>query len=930
MTARKLLLLAAISLVLPVVIALEARAITFGKEVLNARFEYPTVLSIWYQNSSYSEFEHMCTGTLIEPRIVLTAAHCVLPKGIIQVGYGGDTIESGQRQSVSAVWKHPGFSEKALVNDVGLLLLEKPINSISPTPLIPSSALAKMMKNRNSLLEVVGWGKDQNGEDAFYLRKATVVDESSKLQKAAKWWRNDVWIAAGKYNKKEKVYAGACNGDSGGPLFVNLNGDVAVAGVVSFGIAEECETYLPSVFSRMSYYTRVIQQEGIVTLLRNESTQNRSLPSVVTEPRIIGLAKTGQTLSCDKGAWSANTSQVSVLWSGVGVPFGTSGSSITLSENTSGNARTFTCTVRGSNANGSTQRVLTVSQPTKPISSISPVINGFPASASATSVTVSCTPGTFSGATTVNQEWWIGDSYSPTSKIASGNSYAINQNFFVSYGGKNLYCLSFASGDGGNASSTSRGVLIPSFQKPQVQTFPTVSGVKEWQSPAINTVASCAGWAWKSPVTQEVIEWYSNSTYSLTGATKVGTGTTLILTENFLTTYKSKYLMCAVSGTNLGGTMTMYDGLYLYYYPSATPTPTPTPTRTSTPSPTPSPTNPITSVKPNAPFNFTGIIGTSSVALSWTFPGGNGLAITDFVIERSTSTSGWIVLNDGVNTEIRFTDTGLSPGTRYDYRVRAYNGYNYSDYSSTISASIPVAATPTPTPTPIPTPTPTINVDRIAPEGSSWNVPSAVYPGGAITVSFKATDNVGVTSATAILLRGSEEVSRHSMSRMPALADFYSASVTFPANASGSYGMRFEALDAAGNKYSREFANTNSIIDKPVYSGAGHAVTKSGSTETVSAGDIFTCNVGDWLYKLDSRYPITCEWVTTSGNYRGTTLTITSAMLTIDFYTVRVILRVNDGSPVTGAWTTWFRLNQGAYESRSDFEFYSKTFRKGT
>ena len=178
---RLLAVLMAIASILALTIS-PSSAITFGREVTNGSTSYPSVVSIWTAEDAEDDARLQCSGTLITNRIVLTAAHCVLPTGLIQVGYGGNTIDSGQRQSVSAVWKHPGFSEKFLVNDIGLLLLEKPITSITPTPLLSASALSKMVKQKDSLFEVVGWGKDQNDENAFYLRKAVVVDESLFLQ----------------------------------------------------------------------------------------------------------------------------------------------------------------------------------------------------------------------------------------------------------------------------------------------------------------------------------------------------------------------------------------------------------------------------------------------------------------------------------------------------------------------------------------------------------------------------------------------------------------------------------------------------------------------------------------------------------------------------------------------------------------------------
>ena len=55
--------------------------------------------------------------------------------------------------------------------------------------------------------EIVGWGKDQNGEEATYLKMTAVLDQTVAAKKIKAWapWRNDVWFAVGKYNSKEKV-----------------------------------------------------------------------------------------------------------------------------------------------------------------------------------------------------------------------------------------------------------------------------------------------------------------------------------------------------------------------------------------------------------------------------------------------------------------------------------------------------------------------------------------------------------------------------------------------------------------------------------------------------------------------------------------------------------------------------------------------------
>src|SRR6266702_3242267 len=82
---------------------------------------------------------NFCTGAVIAPKLVLTAAHCVQPGADYKiVEYGSDRQPS--LQDVKTVAVHPGFNMQTMLAhrataDVALLLLDTPAKGKAPAPL---------------------------------------------------------------------------------------------------------------------------------------------------------------------------------------------------------------------------------------------------------------------------------------------------------------------------------------------------------------------------------------------------------------------------------------------------------------------------------------------------------------------------------------------------------------------------------------------------------------------------------------------------------------------------------------------------------------------------------------------------------------------------------------------------------------------------
>jgi len=317
----------------------EGDRIVGGRDATNIPWIVPMVFA---RQSGFSAISGLyCAGSIIHEKWVVTAAHCVDnsdPSEWYVLGGVTDLsdVTDAQERKLISIHVHEEYDDWMLTNDIALLELESPF-CLDDDVAVIEVATANHSHGVGLEYNVAGWGAlhwdpDDWGTEDFpdklqvlddfphydydeciqrFIDEYDYITEDSWIYDIVE----DVWICAGGY-----VGEDSCVGDSGGPLWTDVDSNPVLYGIVSWGF--DCGTDLPGVYVKISayqewieskigmFYTDIVAEIGPYIVQGMETATCTDVANPTCTTKIVDEEESWNVRCCadtDPGGWLQNS-----------------------------------------------------------------------------------------------------------------------------------------------------------------------------------------------------------------------------------------------------------------------------------------------------------------------------------------------------------------------------------------------------------------------------------------------------------------------------------------------------------------------------------------------------------------------------------------------------------------------------------------------